>query len=94
MFLCDPFLPELKGLLLFILVVLLATYFLSKEEPQNFPPGPPALPLLGNVFSIEAKQPHIYLTKVRTSIYFHLNAVLMKTDLSEILRTKLSFQSC
>ncbi|XP_075895321.1 cytochrome P450 2J2-like isoform X2 [Nelusetta ayraudi] len=64
MFLCDPFLPELKGLLLFILVVLLATYFLSKEEPQNFPPGPPALPLLGNVFSIEAKQPHIYLTKL------------------------------
>ncbi|CAG5862877.1 unnamed protein product [Menidia menidia] len=26
--------------------------------------GPPALPVLGNIFSIESKQPHIYLTKL------------------------------
>lgn len=65
MWLCDPFLLDLKGLLLFIVAALLVGYFLNKKDPPNFPPGPPALPLLGNVFSIESKQPHIYLTKVR-----------------------------
>lgn len=66
MWLRDLFLwLELKGMLLLIFAILLAVYFLNKKDPPNFPPGPPALPLLGNVFSIESKQPHIYLTKVR-----------------------------
>ncbi|XP_068599297.1 cytochrome P450 2J6-like [Brachionichthys hirsutus] len=65
MWLRDSFLwLDLKGFLLLIVSVLLVVYFLSKKDPANFPPGPPALPLLGNVFSIEAKQPHIYLTKL------------------------------
>lgn len=64
MCLCDLSLLNLNGLLLFIFAVLLIAYFLSKKDPHNFPPGPLALPLLGNVFSIEARQPHIYLTKV------------------------------
>uniref|UniRef100_A0A3B4WYR2 Cytochrome P450, family 2, subfamily N, polypeptide 13 n=1 Tax=Seriola lalandi dorsalis TaxID=1841481 RepID=A0A3B4WYR2_SERLL len=55
---------DLRGILLFIFTVLLVVYFLIKKDPPNFPPGPLALPLLGNVFSIEPKQPHIYLTKL------------------------------
>lgn len=56
---------DLRGILFFIFTLLLVMYVLSRKNPPNFPPGPLALPLLGNVFSIEVKQPHIYLTKVR-----------------------------
>ncbi|XP_030290319.1 cytochrome P450 2J2-like [Sparus aurata] len=62
---CDLFLwLDLRGLLLFIFAVLLVACFLNRKDPPNFPPGPPALPLLGNIFNIESKQPHIYLTKL------------------------------
>ncbi|XP_068174781.1 cytochrome P450 2J4-like [Antennarius striatus] len=65
MWLCDLFLWfDLKGVLLLFLSIFLVVYLLNKKDPANFPPGPPGLPLLGNVFSIEAKQPHIYLTKL------------------------------
>ncbi|XP_047442830.1 uncharacterized protein LOC125009170 [Mugil cephalus] len=65
MWLADLFLwLDLRGMLLFILTVLLAVYCLKEKDPAHFPPGPPALPLLGNIFSIECKQPHIYLTKL------------------------------
>ncbi|XP_041862608.1 cytochrome P450 2J2-like [Melanotaenia boesemani] len=60
--LCQWF--NLRGMLVFLFAVLLVVLFLNKKDPPHFPPGPPALPILGNIFSIEAKQPHIYLTKL------------------------------
>ncbi|XP_069550924.1 cytochrome P450 2J2-like [Brachyistius frenatus] len=55
---------DMRNMLLFIFAFLFVVYFLTKKDPPHFPPGPSALPLLGNVFSIESKQPHIYLTKL------------------------------
>uniref|UniRef100_A0A3Q3VUD6 Uncharacterized protein n=1 Tax=Mola mola TaxID=94237 RepID=A0A3Q3VUD6_MOLML len=59
MWLCD-----LTLLLPCVVAFLLVAYYLNQRDPPNFPPGPPALPLLGNIFNIEPKQPHIYLTKL------------------------------
>lgn len=66
MWLCELVVSlQLTGFLLPILIILLIImYIVNQKDPPNFPPGPPALPLLGNVFNIEAKQPHLYLTKV------------------------------
>lgn len=57
---------DIKEQLLIIFAGLLMVYFHFRKDkdPPGFPPGPPALPILGNIFNIDAKQPHIYLTKV------------------------------
>ncbi|KAM9763024.1 cytochrome P450 2J6-like isoform 1-T1 [Menidia menidia] len=54
----------LRWILVLCLAFLLLVCFLGKRDVPCFPPGPPALPVLGNIFSIESKQPHIYLTKL------------------------------
>ncbi|XP_054913193.1 cytochrome P450 2J6-like [Poeciliopsis prolifica] len=60
--LCQWF--SLRWMLILIFVILIIVNLLNKQDPPHFPPGPPALPFFGNIFSIESKQPHIYLTKL------------------------------
>uniref|UniRef100_A0A673GDZ2 Cytochrome P450, family 2, subfamily N, polypeptide 13 n=1 Tax=Sinocyclocheilus rhinocerous TaxID=307959 RepID=A0A673GDZ2_9TELE len=55
---------DFKGLLLFVVAFLLVADYVKNRNPPNYPLGPFSLPLLGNVFNIDSKEPHIYLTKV------------------------------
>ncbi|XP_072346063.1 cytochrome P450 2C20-like isoform X1 [Scyliorhinus torazame] len=57
--------PE-TTLLVACLSVLLIVWFLKNKQPQKgrLPPGPPALPLLGNIFQMDMKAPHKSLIKL------------------------------
>ncbi|XP_065113138.1 cytochrome P450 2N13 [Paramisgurnus dabryanus] len=55
---------DLKGLLLLVVVFLVVADYLKHRNPPNYPPSPFSLPLLGNIFNIDSKSPHIYLTKL------------------------------
>ncbi|XP_030626556.1 cytochrome P450 2J2 [Chanos chanos] len=59
---------DLKGFLLFLFAFLLIADYIRNRNPPNYPPGPFTLPFLGNVFNVDAKQPHIYLSKL-ASVY-------------------------
>ncbi|KAL2090176.1 hypothetical protein ACEWY4_014864 [Coilia grayii] len=56
--------PDLKTTLFFLVVFLLLVNYLQNRTPSNYPPGPMALPFVGNLFNMDSKQPHIYLTKL------------------------------
>ncbi|KAI1892061.1 hypothetical protein AGOR_G00150100 [Albula goreensis] len=55
---------DVHTLLLFVFVFLLISDHLRNRSPKNFPPGPWALPFVGNLFNTDAKQPHIHLTEL------------------------------
>ncbi|KAM9385851.1 uncharacterized protein KZ484_007430 [Pholidichthys leucotaenia] len=55
---------DIKAVLLFAILFILVADFIKNRNPKNFPPGPPALPILGNVLSMDNKQPHIYFSKL------------------------------
>ncbi|XP_063056804.1 cytochrome P450 2J2-like [Engraulis encrasicolus] len=55
---------DLKTSLVFLVIFLLLVDYLQNRKPSNYPPGPLPLPFFGNLFNIDAKQPHIYLTKL------------------------------
>uniref|UniRef100_A0A8C7QRH3 Uncharacterized protein n=1 Tax=Oncorhynchus mykiss TaxID=8022 RepID=A0A8C7QRH3_ONCMY len=62
---------SLIGILVFLCIFFLVTDYLKNRKPTNFPPGPRAMPLVGNLFDMDAKLPHMYLHhKVRRCLPF------------------------
>uniref|UniRef100_A0A8C2K1U4 Cytochrome P450, family 2, subfamily V, polypeptide 1 n=1 Tax=Cyprinus carpio TaxID=7962 RepID=A0A8C2K1U4_CYPCA len=55
---------DVGTVLLMFFIFLLISYHLRNRKPRNYPPGPTPLPFIGNVFNLDAKQPHIHLTKM------------------------------
>uniref|UniRef100_A0A3B4B3G7 Uncharacterized protein n=1 Tax=Periophthalmus magnuspinnatus TaxID=409849 RepID=A0A3B4B3G7_9GOBI len=72
---------EVRGILFVIFSVLLIVYLIMNKDPPNFPPGPRPLPLIGSIFNIEPKQPHIYLTKL-AEVYGNVYCIRVGRDKS------------
>ncbi|KAM3919275.1 vitamin D 25-hydroxylase [Leptodactylus fuscus] len=52
----------LTGLAALLLLILLIRHVLRQRRPPGFPPGPPGLPLIGNILAL-ARDPHVYMRR-------------------------------
>uniref|UniRef100_A0A667XMB0 Uncharacterized protein n=1 Tax=Myripristis murdjan TaxID=586833 RepID=A0A667XMB0_9TELE len=56
---------DIQSLLLFTVLFLLIADYLKTRRPSSFPPGPWALPFVGNIFTVDFNRAHKTLTQVQ-----------------------------
>ncbi|KAJ4312240.1 hypothetical protein N0V94_007542 [Neodidymelliopsis sp. IMI 364377] len=61
----DSLLRILVGLSIVYIVFSIAQFSLLSLRPKNFPPGPPALPFIGNVHQFASSKPFLKFTELR-----------------------------
>ncbi|XP_028260638.1 cytochrome P450 2J6-like [Parambassis ranga] len=55
---------DFRSLLLFTVVFIITADYIKNRRPLGFPPGPPALPLVGNIFTLDHSRSHETLTQL------------------------------
>lgn len=55
---------DVKSLLLFTVVFILTADYVKNRRPANFPPGPRAFPIVGNMFTVDHNRTHESLTQL------------------------------
>uniref|UniRef100_A0A673AJR5 Cytochrome P450, family 2, subfamily AE, polypeptide 1 n=1 Tax=Sphaeramia orbicularis TaxID=375764 RepID=A0A673AJR5_9TELE len=55
---------DATALLLFIVVFILTADYIKNRRLTGFPPGPPALPIVGNIFTLDHKRTHESMTEL------------------------------
>ncbi|XP_059196405.1 cytochrome P450 2J6-like isoform X1 [Centropristis striata] len=55
---------DVRSLLLFTVVFILTADYLKNRRPNTYPPGPSAIPIVGNIFSLDHNRLHESLTQL------------------------------
>nr|XP_040041247.1 cytochrome P450 2J6-like [Gasterosteus aculeatus aculeatus] len=55
---------DVKNFLIFAVVFLLSADYIKNRRPGSFPPGPPALPIVGHIFNLDYTRVHVSLTQL------------------------------
>lgn len=55
---------DAKGLLVFLLIFILTADYVKNRRSSRFPPGPRAIPIVGNMFTLDHSRTHESLTQV------------------------------
>ncbi|XP_063056859.1 cytochrome P450 2J6-like [Engraulis encrasicolus] len=55
---------DVQMLLVFTIVFLVLADMRRKIRPKNFPPGPMCWPIVGNLFAVDMKKPHLDMTRL------------------------------
>uniref|UniRef100_A0A4W6DJ00 Cytochrome P450, family 2, subfamily AE, polypeptide 1 n=1 Tax=Lates calcarifer TaxID=8187 RepID=A0A4W6DJ00_LATCA len=55
---------DVRSLLLFLVVFILTLDYIKNRRPVSFPPGPWALPIVGNIFTVDHSRTHESMTQL------------------------------
>lgn len=55
---------DVKGLLVFLLIFILTADYVKNRRSSSFPPGPRAIPIVGNMFTLDHSRTHETMTQV------------------------------